>query len=627
MEIRFKKVYVHLDEKTLKVKLNVNGVVWENATDFSAYLMCNGRKELFHQILDKKFTQWENAIGIGIDVWYLREDRSETNARFKTRIWIEKVSENILFEIIPIKDVKQIEEICWPGHFEFHNDSADWYTLINVQQGLLLPNNWKNKFEMPLFGGKLYSSDSYMPWYAQVKDDNGYLAICEQPWDALYYVEHPKSSIYTHIGLKWIASLDTISYRRSLRFIFMENTNYVKICKRYRQYVKEQGNFITLEQKKLTLDVEKLIGAAIIHAGIKTNILPSSYFYDKENAENNCSIITYAQRGKELEEYYRLGLSKAYIHLDGWTDDGYDNKHPDALEACEDAGGWTGLKKLENKVHQLGYSWGIHDQYRDYYFDAASFSKDLSCMNSDGTIPEYQVWAGGKQSHLCATQILNFVKRNYENLKNHDIQLDGTYIDIFNCNAGDECFNTDHRMTRRDSFMYREKVLKYLMANNILTSSEEVVDWSIPSVIFAHYAPYDFMMRGQKADRNGVPVPLFNLVYHECVIIPWIMEKYEEEDYMLYALINGGIPYLIREAPYKNIDGNFEKGIELTTKEKIDRCKEVMRIHSKVAYEEMVSHCFLDKDFSKQQSIFSDGTTVTIDLVQNRYWVTHQNKV
>ena len=49
----------------------------------------------------------------------------------------------------------------------------------------------------------------------------------------------------------------------------------------------------------------------------------------------------------------------------------------------------------------------------------------------------------------------------------------------------------------------------------------------------------------------------------------------EEEDYMLYALLNGGAPYLIRDAAYPNFDGAFEDSIELQLEEDIRRCKVV----------------------------------------------------
>jgi len=50
---------------------------------------------------------------------------------------------------------------------------------------------------------------------------------------------------------------------------------------------------------------------------------------------------------------------------------------------------------------------------------------------------------------------------------------------------------------------------------------------------------YDFMLEKPGSPKKGIPVPLFNLVYHDCVIEPWMMDKVSnDEDYMLYALIN-----------------------------------------------------------------------------------------
>lgn len=32
-------------------------------------------------------------------------------------------------------------------------------------------------------------------------------------------------------------------------------------------------------------------------------------------------------------------------------------------------------------------------------------------------------------------------------------------------------------------------------------------------------------MKDENEKRMGIPVPLFNLVYHDCFILPWPMEK------------------------------------------------------------------------------------------------------
>lgn len=56
------------------------------------------------------------------------------------------------------------------------------------------------------------------------------------------------------------------------------------------------------------------------------------------------------------------------------------------------------------------------------------------------------------------------------------------------------------------------------------------------------------MLQTPGTEQIGVSLPLFNLVYHDCVIEPWMMEKLNDtDDYMLYALLNGGAPYLVRD--------------------------------------------------------------------------------
>ena len=68
----------------------------------------------------------------------------------------------------------------------------------------------------------------------------------------------------------------------------------------------------------------------------------------------------------------------------------------------------------------------------------------------------------------------------------------------------------------------------------------------------------------------------------------------EEEDYMLYAVLNGGAPYLVRDGAYQNTDGSFAGGVEITVEEQIERCKVVSDLHEKVAKCEMVRHEMVD---------------------------------
>ncbi len=182
-----------------------------------------------------------------------------------------------------------------------------------------------------------------------------------------------------------------------------------------------------------------------------------------------------------------------------------------------------------------------------------------------------------------------------------------------------------HRMTRRDCYDYRVRCFEYLMKNGILPSSEEVNDWAAASQVFCHYAPYDFMMRVPGSPKQAIPVPLYNLVYHDCVIQPWMMEKVSgEEDYMLYALLNGGAPYLVRDAAYPNIDGAFDGNVEMKLEEDIRRSKVVSDLHEKVGKCEMVRHEFVDGNPQIQKTTFSDGTSVMVDFEKQTYVITNE---
>lgn len=273
------------------------------------------------------------------------------------------------------------------------------------------------------------------------------------------------------------------------------------------------------------------------------------------------------------------------------------------------------MKELADTLHDCGYLFGIHDQYRDYYFDGKTFDASFGCLQTDGTIPEHANWAGGHQTYLCATQAPYYVKRNFRQLAEHDIGLDCAYLDVFTCNEPDECANPMHYMSRRDCLDFRGQCFEYLLSQGILPSSEEVSDWSMKSLVFCHYAPYQFQMCKPGTPRKGIPVPLFNLVYHDCVIIPWMMEKMDaHNDYMLYALLNGGAPYLIRDGAYPGIDGSFQPEFTFTEQEAYDRCRVVADLHERIAACEMVSHKLLAPDGSKQETVFSDGTRVRVDL-------------
>lgn len=611
------------DESSLRFSIRAEGEVWTWTSEYRPKLVLDGADVGFADAEKIEHIPERNGIGIGVRSRYsgFSLNGRTVRAAFETFVWIEESTGDIFFEWIPIEDSGTISEVSWPGPMAFQEGRKDWYTLLTERQGILLPNDWETPVTGLSFDGMFLTAGAYMPWFSQLRRDTGYVAIALTPWNGRVKVDHPAGGPWTHVWTVWEPSLGHMEHRRCLRYSFRSHCDYNDMCKIYRRYVFENGLAATLAEKAARLPaIDGLIGSAFVHKGIKTSVNPKSSFFDPEAPDKNNSLTTFARRGEEMNEYHRLGVQKLFLHLDGWAQPGYDNQHPDYLPACREAGGWEGLKGLADTLHQLGYFLCLHDQYRDYYKDAPSYSDDYACRLPDGTIPGHARWAGGPQSYLCPTQAPSFVRRNFREILNHHIHPDGTYLDVFTCNEGDECANPRHAATRRDCYEYRSRCFRYLTVEGILPGSEEVSDWSMNTLVFCHYAPYSFMLEEPGAPRMGIGVPLFNLVYHDCVIIPWMMERVnEQEDYMLYALLNGGAPYLERAAAYPNIDGAFKDRYPFTPQERVQRCAAVTALQEKVAKHEMLRHRFVGGDPQIQQTVFADGTTVTINLNKGSY--------
>ena len=646
---------VSLCEETLQLTIRTGASEWKTEPSVRPVVVTEKEELDFSRWQKITHEQVQTGYGRGILSSYRALDGKEDGYAFDTLCWIEETGEEpeesgaglagkVHFEWIPIcENGLCVKEVRWPAPMAFLPEADEegaaseahpfsgWYTLINEGQGLLIPNDWETAVNRLTFRGQFLTAGGYMPWFGQVKDRKGYIAIADTPWNAGAYVDHPAGGPYTNIGIWWEPSLGRMDYRRSATYAFLDDCDHNDLCKIYRFYAKQTGKLVTLKEKAARVpSVERLYGCAFVHCGIKTNVHPLSDFYDKEQPEKNNHVTPFAKRAHLIRDIKKRGVEKLYLHLDGWAEPGYDNKHPDYLPACEEAGGWEGMKQLADTVHDCGYLFGIHDQYRDYYLNAESFDEKEAVRLPDGTMPQHSRWAGGPQTYLCATRAPYYVKRNFHEILSHGIGMDGAYLDVFTCNEGDECDNPHHRMSRRECYEYRKQCFDWLLSKGILPSSEEVSDWSMQSLVFCHYAPYHFMLQAPGTPRNGIAVPLFNLVYHDCVVEPWMMDilEYEgqdgkkcREDLMLYALLNAGAPYLIRDGAYENTDGSFAGCGELGPGEAAERCRVVSELHERLADCPMVRHELLDADGKRQRTVFADGTTVTINLESGSYQI------
>src|SRR5690606_5698555 len=110
--------------------------------------------------------------------------------------------------------------------------------------------------------------------------------------------------------------------------------------------------------------------------------------------------------------------------------------------------------------------------------------------------------------------------------------------------------------------------------------------------------------RGDAGDASGIPVPLFNLVYHDSSLLPWEMGEDggwgipKGDAGWLHCFLNAGLPYV-----YPGASG-----------EVLARVKEAAALAARCAHEEMVNHEILDAGFRKQRATYAAGTVVTVEF-------------
>lgn len=541
---------------------------------------------------------YRSGVGSGYQLTYSGFD-GLGDLTLLTRVWVEDTSGDVRFELIPLRDAP-LAEIHWPAPVA--HLAADGMTAVPMMQGSLLPNGWPRAVAMR--GGHPANSRGLsMRFWSQYDNQGGYVAILETPYDGGLDLDCPGNAP-VRAGARWLAHRGGVGEARVLRLAFLPpGSDYNDACKIYRQVIRADGALISLDEKiAANPRLAALIGRPLIHTHAWYHIEPSSQRYRPGDDAHNDRLVPFAVTAGKLRRLKALGVDAAALHLDGWGKRGYDNLHPDCLPPAEAAGGWAGMGHLADTCRQLGYFFGTHDQYHDYYFDAESFDVEQALRREDGSINEHAVWNGGRQTLLCESLALPYVRRNFDALARHGVRLDMTYLDVYSVVDLNECWHPAHPMTRRQCAQARMDCFHEVAARGLLVSSEEPVDWALPGISFCHHAPFALDADWYYGDAIGLPVPLFHLVYHDCVIAPWFPQYggfgVQGGDHgALHSLLMGS-------GTYVDIDAGAEA---------IALCHRLCRWQALVQQREMTRHALVDGSPRRQRAEFAGGYAAQVD--------------
>ncbi len=583
----------------LSVTVNGRDITWSSA---NIPFMVVGDKSLSFVNAKCESREYNTGVSKGVRTVYTEFKDGDGNIypyAVETYVSIDLASGYVKAEARVDGDNKrEIRALAFPARMAYDAKEGHGYTVLPRMQGTLIPAGHPEKLK----DGLVFERDAYIPVYGQIKDGCGYTAIFDTPYDARYSVVGEEIQPY------FVPSLGTMRYARAMLYDFFAEGDFNTVAKTYRAYLSERGQLVSLKEKMArNPKINYLIGCPIVHSGTAIHIHPASHFYDKKHPENNDTYFPFAENGKLLRKLKEKGADKVYLHLDGWGHHGYDNLHPDPFPVHEASGGAEGMKALQETCTELGYYFGIHDQYRDYYYDAPSFDLDNAVTYIDGSHPYHDYWNGGPHSFLCAKLAADYVRRNYDEFERLGIKLDGSYLDVFSVVELDECFNPRHPMTREECASARAHCLELLTDRGIIPSSEETIGCMVNAIALCHHAPFyttDWEDR-ENAQNVGIPIPFFNLVYHDCVIIPWYGIHHKgawgiagTDRGFYWALLCGGTIYY-------DVDASAED---------IAYGKVALELHKRVALCELTSHELVDGHPRRRRSTFSDGTVVECDF-------------
>lgn len=531
-----------------------------------------------------------------------------------------------------------IQAVYFPAPFNSKTKGKfSSYHVDAMRQGFILPDGYRDNFVSTFsyanYPRKINTGECYMPVWGRVCDAHSFTAIVETPYDACMFSSFGKHSSFVN-SVHWMSSLGTLSYERKIRYIFHDDGDYNTVAKDYRCYLISKGDFVTVDDKiKANPNISKLIGCPVLHHKIYSKINEKSQFYDPSGT-NEILYASFYDRAEQLRKIKALGLEKLYIHTDGWGKNGYDNDHPYILPPCETAGGYDGMRTLASTCRELGYIFALHDQYRDYYYSSPVFDMDKAVMNIDGSHPYCSIWDGGEHTFLCSSESLDFVKKTYSELESNGVDVQGAYLDVFSVVNGDECFNPAHRITREQSIAYRAECFDYLNSKGLIMSSEEPAMQLLNHIALVHHGP--FSLRPQvNGEAIGIPIPLASLVYHDCVMIPWNwygnwgIPKGDNGD--LYCALYAGMPYFSPFGTEIGKAGKDERPMDSkllddeSLKKEIARVEPLAAIQAKLYNKEMIRHEFLGS-YRRQRTVYSDNTSVVIDLDAGTYEVNGGDK-
>ena len=390
--------------------------------------------------------------------------------------------------------------------------------LVPAREGLLIPADGDIEFS------RSFSTSGYegchMNMMGFVKRDAALLMT----WDDAYIrpeLVKTKQSLKCSVHARRPPHCERATF--SITLTPLGRGDWNTIATAYRKVAETKGLAVTLAAKaRRNPETAKLFGAS--NAKLWT-CLARRRSEDSTRDESVEVKWTFDEAAQVAEHLKRdLGMDRCLFTLGGWTEGGYDCRHPDALPANPECGGNDALAAAVARIKSLGYVACFHDNYQDMYRDAKSWNPECIQKKPDGSPMSGGRWLGGRAWLVCAPKTLELAQRP-QNLPAVQ-KLFGPqayFIDTTYAVDPQECFDPRHPLTRNDDIRWKQKLSDYTRKVFGIFGSECGREWAIPHSEFfeglSGVSGKYFHNNIDPAKLGATVVPLFEMVYHDCEVV------------------------------------------------------------------------------------------------------------
>jgi hypothetical protein len=392
------------------------------------------------------------------------------------------------------------------------------HIVVPSREGLLVPVENDKAFKR-VFGTCEYEG-CHLNMLGLVKKDSALIVA----WDDAYVFPELERTMSGDQPRRHTLTADFELRRsaKSVRLTPLGAGDWNTIAWEYRRYAEKQGLAVTLQEKiRRDPHVERMVGAS--NAKLWTCL--ARRMNEDSTAEESVRVRWTFDEAARIAEHLRrdLGIERCFFMVGGWTEGGYDVRHPDDLPANPECGGNEALADAVRRIQALNYVGCLHDNVQDMYRDAKSWSPDFIEKNPDGSLVKGGRWNGGRAYMVCAPKQLELAQRPQNLSGIHELFMPWSYfIDTTYAVGPRECYDPNHPIGRNDDIAWKIRLSDY--ARNVfgIFGSECGREWALPHSDFfeglvgvsGHY----YHQLKPEEDLGARVIPFFEMVYHDCQI-------------------------------------------------------------------------------------------------------------